>query len=167
MSTPTNTPRKAKAKKPTEPTTKPTTKKQPAKRSKPKPPPVVSVAIPTPPPPSDGWPVAPAHFKSSGQSQWEKGAALWARGELTIQDIEAWTMLCESFDELDHCYGVLEKHGEYQVSSQGGYQEHPALRRIRAVEGKILRYQKLFGLVPHSRKKRPAVQQGVATRKRS
>lgn len=91
---------------------------------------------------------------------------MWARGEIAVCDLEAWQMLCESFDELEHCRSVLDRHGEYQESSQGGYQEHPALRRIRAVEGKILRYQKLFGLVPDARKKRPVAQQGVANRKR-
>lgn len=153
-------------------TTEPPPKKQPAKRTK-QSKPVVPSVVPTPPlapianAASDGWPPAPAEFKDSGRAQWQKGAALWSRGEITVQDMEAWTMLCESFDELDHCYAVLAQHGEYQVSSQGGYQEHPALRRIRALEGKILRYQKLFGLVPESRKKRPAVQQGVTTRKRT
>lgn len=121
---------------------------------------VVSVA-------ADGWPVCPNHLKCSGQSVWAKGEPLWNRGEITVQDVDAYLMYCEAFDELDHCYAVLAQQGEYQESSQGGFQEHPALRRIRAVEGKIFRYQRLFGLVPEARKKRPAVQQGVATRKRT
>jgi P27 family predicted phage terminase small subunit len=116
---------------------------------------------------ADGWPACPNHLKRSAQAVWAKGEPLWNRGEITVQDVDAYLMYCEAFDELDHCYAVLAQQGEYQESSQGGFQEHPALRRIRAVEGKIFRYQRLFGLVPEARKKRPAVQQGVATRKRT
>ncbi len=105
-------------------------------------------------------------LKKAGKAMWKKGAGLWGQGMLTDRDLEAWQMLCEAFDELDHCDEVVKRDGEYQISSQGTFSEHPALRRRRATEQKILRYQKLFGLVPEARKKRPAVQQGVAARKR-
>lgn len=142
------------------------TKKKAAKPRKPRSSPPPKIALPDAIT-SNGWPACPKHLKQSGQTLWAKGEAIWCRGEITIQDMEAWQSYCESFDELDHCYAVLAAHGEYHESSQGGYQEHPALKRIRAIEGKILRYQRLFGLVPEARKKRPAVQQGVATRKRT
>lgn len=142
-----------------------TKKKAKPKARKPRSMPVkIAVVVPVAP---EGWPDCPKHLKQSGQSMWSKGEPMWARGEITVQDMQAWQMLCEWFDELDHCNAVLATHGEYQESSQGGFQEHPALRRIRAIEGNILRYQRLFGLVPEARKKRPVAQQGVATRKRT
>lgn len=113
-----------------------------------------------------GYPDEPKHLKASGKAMWAKGRALWADGTIQGRDIEAWLMLCEAFDELDHCDAVVKKDGEYTISSQGTYSEHPALKRRRATEAKILRYQKVFGLVPDARKKRPAVQQGVASRKK-
>jgi P27 family predicted phage terminase small subunit len=113
-----------------------------------------------------GYPNEPNHLKKSGKAMWAKGRALWTDGTLQTRDLEAWLMFCESFDELDHCDKVLKRDGEYNKSSQGTYSEHPALKRRRATEAKILRYQKLFGLVPEARKKRPAVQQGVTARKR-
>jgi len=111
------------------------------------------------------YPVSPRHLKKSGKAAWKVGIDLWSQGLLVERDLEAWTMLCESFDEIDHCDDVLKRDGEYFPSAQGGMTEHPAIRRRRATESKILRYQKLFGLVPEARKKRPATSQGVATRK--
>src|SRR5688500_4637812 len=102
-----------------------------------------------------GFPECPKGLKASGKTMWKKGAGLWSQGLITDRDIEAWRMLCEAFDEIDHCDKIVSKDGEYQISSQGTYSEHPALRRRRAAEQKVLRYQKLFGLVPDARKKRP------------
>lgn len=113
-----------------------------------------------------GYPEPPEHLKATGREMWAKGRAFWADGTIQTRDIEAWVMMCESFDEIDHCDEVVKRDGEYTMSAQGTYSEHPALRRRRAAEAKILRYQKLFGLVPDARKKRPAVQQGVASRKK-
>jgi P27 family predicted phage terminase small subunit len=112
------------------------------------------------------FPSSPKDLGPHGKAQWAKGRELWNTGVLTELDIVAWKMFCEAFDELSHCDEVLAAKGEYQLSSQGTYSEHPALRRKRATEQKILRYQKIFGLIPDARKKKPSVQQGVATRKR-
>jgi P27 family predicted phage terminase small subunit len=115
---------------------------------------------------SGGFPDYPKSLGESGKEAWAQGRELWNSGTLTARDLDAWRMFAESFDELDHCDFVAKRDGEYSLSSQGTYSEHPVLRRRRATEQKILRYQKLFGLVPDARKKRPAAQQGVATRKR-
>jgi P27 family predicted phage terminase small subunit len=115
---------------------------------------------------SGAFPDATDSLGNSGKAMWVQGRDLWNSGTLTVRDLDAWKMLCESFDELDHCDEIAARDGEYSLSSQGTYSEHPVLRRRRATEQKILRYQKLFGLVPDARKKRPTVQQGVATRKR-
>lgn len=115
---------------------------------------------------SGGFPDVPESLGKSGKAMWCQGRDLWSAGTLTERDLDAWKMLCESFDEIDHCDDVAKRDGEYSLSSQGTYSEHPVLRRRRATEQKILRYQKLFGLVPDARKKRPVAQQGVATRKR-
>lgn len=113
-----------------------------------------------------GYPDAPKHLGDSGREIWAKGRVFWTDGTIQNRDIEAWRMMCEAFDELDHCDDVVARDGEYTMSAQGTFSEHPALKRRRATEQKILRYQKLFGLVPEARKKRPAVQQGVASRKK-
>ena len=112
------------------------------------------------------FPATPTDLGPRGKAAWSKGKDLWITGVLTELDLVAWKMFCEAFDELSHCDEVLSEQGEYQLSSQATYSEHPALRRRRATEQKILRYQKIFGLIPEARKKKPSIQQGVSTRKR-
>lgn len=114
-----------------------------------------------------GFPLPPSHLKRAGKAFWESGKDLWNEGILTNRDLSAWAMFSESFDEIAHCDAITKEHGEYSESSQGGFTEHPALRRRRAAESKIMRFQKVFGIVPEARKKRPSVSQGVATRKTS
>lgn len=113
-----------------------------------------------------GYPEPPEHLHENGKRCWDFGLSMWTDGTLTDRDLQAWTIYCESFDEIAHCDDVIARDGEYSLSSQGTYSEHPALRRRRAAEQKVLRYQKLFGLVPEARKKRPAIQRGVATRQK-
>jgi P27 family predicted phage terminase small subunit len=115
---------------------------------------------------TSAYPSPPKSLKAGGKAIWVKGTDLWNTGILTDRDLDAWQMYCEAFDEITHCDSVVERDGEYTLSSQGTYSEHPALRRRRAAEQKLLRYQKIFGLVPDARKKKPTVQQGVASRKR-
>ena len=114
----------------------------------------------------NGFPEPPEHLLEKGKECWRSGFAMWNDGTITERDLSAWTMYCEAYDEISHCDGVVARDGEYALSSQGTYSEHPALRRRRAAEGKVLRYQRLFGLIPDARKKRPSVSQGVASRPR-
>jgi P27 family predicted phage terminase small subunit len=113
-----------------------------------------------------GFPDVPSHLGKSGKSMWTKGRQLWVDGGLTARDLDGWQKLCEAFDELDECDKAIKKDGRYHESAQGGFTQHPAIRDKRAAQAEILRYFKLFGLVPEARRKRPAVQQGVTSRKR-
>lgn len=112
------------------------------------------------------FPAPPAGLKADGKKAWATGADLWSDGTLTKRDLAAWRIYCEAFDEKAHCIKVLKKAGEYFVSAHGCVMEHPAVKRRNRAEQVIFKHQKLFGLVPEARKKRAAVQQGVASRKR-
>jgi P27 family predicted phage terminase small subunit len=112
------------------------------------------------------FPAAPKHFGASGKEMWAKGKTLWLEGGLTSRDLDGWQKLCEAFDEIDVCDRAIKRDGRYHASAQGGMTQHPAIRDKRAAQAEILRYFKLFGLVPDARRKRPAVQQGVTSRKR-
>ena len=113
-----------------------------------------------------GFPDVPKHLGKAGKEMWAKGKSLWVEGVLTSRDLDGWQKLCEAFDEVNECDKAIKKDGRYHVSAQGGFTQHPAIRDRRAAQAEILRYFKLFGLVPDARRKRPAVQQGVVARKR-
>lgn len=113
-----------------------------------------------------GFPVPPTHLKQHGKKSWESGRALWDEGVITQRDLTNWTLYCEAFDELEHCKKIIKKDGEYQKSPNGCYAQHPAIKRRMQIEHVIRKYSQAFGLIPEARKKRPAVSQGVATRKR-
>lgn len=55
---------------------------------------------------------------------------------------------------------------EYTKINGGAFVQHPAIKRRQQAEAIIRKYSTAFGLIPEARKKRAAVQQGVATRKR-
>lgn len=110
------------------------------------------------------FPPPPSHLGAEGKRAWSEGEELWRVGQLIERDLGAWRLYAEAWDEKDRCIKILKKEGEYFTSAHGCRMEHPAIKRRNRAEGQIYRYQKLFGLVPDARKKRPAVQQGVASR---
>ena len=61
---------------------------------------------------------------------------------------------------------IVLRDGEYVLGPNKCYVQHPAIKRRQQVENVIRKYSQSFGLLPSARKKRPSVQQGVATRKR-
>jgi P27 family predicted phage terminase small subunit len=113
-----------------------------------------------------GFPSPPGHLKEQGKAAWESGLQLWAEGVISQRDIFSWQLYCEAFDEKAHCEMLVKKQGEYQMSPNGCYAQHPAIKRRQQAEATIRKYSVAFGLVPDARKKRAAVQQGVASRKR-
>ena len=112
------------------------------------------------------FPDAPESLGAAGKQAWQRGEALWRDGSLVERDLAAWLNYCKAFDEVAHCEGVAAEHGEYTTTKNGAVCQHPAINRRLNAEKTIFRYEKVFGLVPDSRKKRPAVQQGVQARKR-
>jgi len=113
-----------------------------------------------------GFPVAPKKLGKQGRLAWDSGVALWAEGTIRSRDLFNWNLFCEAVDEKEKCEKILETDGEYQMSPNGCYAQHPALKRRQNCESVIRKYSVMFGLVPDARKKRPAVSQGVATRQK-
>lgn len=113
-----------------------------------------------------GFPPPPKHLRSAGKAAWESGLLLWSEGVITQRDVYSWQLYCEAIDEKNHCESILQRDGEYAVALNGCYVQHPALKRRQQSESVIRKYSVAFGLIPDSRKKRPAAQQGVASRKR-
>lgn len=109
-------------------------------------------------------PKAPEHLGEHGKNAWAFGADLWTEGVITSRDLPEWTLYCEAFDEKAKCIQIVAEQGEYSVSAHGCVMEHPAIKRRQRAEAKIDKYSKAFGLIPDSRKKKPSVQSGVATR---
>lgn len=112
------------------------------------------------------FPPPPKHLATAGKEKWKLGAELWIEGRLTSRDLLNWQLFCEAWDEKAHCEAIVAKDGEYQMCGNGCYAQHPAIKRRKEAEQRIYRYSQVYGLVPESRKKSPAVQQGVAARKR-
>ena len=113
-----------------------------------------------------GYPQPPPQLDAEGRAAWNRGLALWLDGTLQQRDLDAWQAYCAAFDEKKHCETIANRDGEYSLGPNKCYVQHPAIKRRMQAEAVILRYQKLFGLVPDARRKRPAVNQGVASRKR-
>lgn len=112
------------------------------------------------------FPDPPSDLKDSGRKAWLLGRQLWAEGVLTARDMLNWKLFCEAADEKTHCDNIVKKDGEYQMSPNGCYAQHPAIKRRQQAEAVIRKYSVAFGLIPEARKKRPSVQQGVNSRKR-
>ena len=112
----------------------------------------------------NSYPKPPDNLGPEGKAAWAAGEPLWERGQLTDQDLLAWTRYCRLHDEIEHYAKIAKEQGEYTLSQAGTWSEHPALRGRRATIKDMLSLEKLFGLVPDARKKRPAVAQGVASR---
>ena len=113
-----------------------------------------------------GFPVAPKSLGRAGKETWDSGLTLWADGTLTSRDLLNWGLYCEAVDEKKHCEDIAERDGEYALGPNGCYVQHPAIKRRQQAEAVIRKYSTAFGLIPEARKKRAAVQQGVASRKR-
>lgn len=113
-----------------------------------------------------GFPQPPKALGEHGKAAWELGQQLWSDGVITQRDLYNWQLYCEAIDEKNHCQEILARDGEYGVALNGCHVQHPALKRRQQAENVIRKYSVAFGLIPDARKKRPAVQQGVATRKR-
>lgn len=113
-----------------------------------------------------GFPFPPKHLKQHGKKAWETGRVLWEEGVITQRDLANWTLYCEAIEEKEHCEKIIKRDGDYQKTPTGYFVQHPAVKRRMQVEQVIRRYSQAFGLIPEARKKRPAVSQGVATRKR-
>ena len=113
-----------------------------------------------------GFPKPPKHLNEAGKVAWETGQVLWIEGLLTERDLVSWEMYCQAFDEKKHCEAIVLRDGEYVLGPNKCYVQHPAIKRRQQVENVIRKYSQAFGLLPSARKKRPSVQQGVATRKR-
>jgi P27 family predicted phage terminase small subunit len=112
------------------------------------------------------FPKAPATLNATGKKAWELGVDLWADGTMQERDLFNWTLFCEAVQEKEQCEKIIKKHGEYQLSPNGCYAQHPAIKRRQQAENVIRKYSLLFGMLPEARKKRAAVSQGVAQRKR-
>ena len=112
------------------------------------------------------FPEPPKHLNASGKKAWELGIPIWADGTLKDRDLYNWELFCEAVQEKEHCEKLIKKDGDYQMCINGCYAQHPAVKRRQHAEDVIRRYSLLFGLLPEARKKRPAVTQGVAQRKR-
>lgn len=113
-----------------------------------------------------GFPEPPSDLGQAGRQAWELGLPLWADGTLQQRDLINWRLFCEAYDEKAHCEAIIKEHGDYSVAMNGCYVQHPAVKRRQQAENVIRKYSTAFGLIPEARKKRPAVQQGVASRKR-
>lgn len=113
-----------------------------------------------------GFPDAPKHLNAIGNAAWDSGIDLWSDGTLQKRDLINWTLFAEAVQEKAHCESILASNGEYSVAMNGCWVQHPALKRRQQAENVIRKYSAAFGLIPDARKKRPAISQGVATRKR-
>jgi P27 family predicted phage terminase small subunit len=112
------------------------------------------------------FPKPPKALNAIGKKAWEIGCDLWAEGILKDRDLLNWELFCEAVQEKSHCQKVIDRDGEYQLSPNGCFAQHPAIKRRQQAEDVIRKYSLLFGLLPEARKKRPSVAQGVATRPR-
>jgi P27 family predicted phage terminase small subunit len=112
------------------------------------------------------FPKAPSTLSATGKKAWELGVDLWADGTMQERDLFNWTLFCEAVQEKEQCEKIIKKQGEYQLSPNGCYAQHPAIKRRQQAENVIRKYSLLFGMLPEARKKRAAVSQGVAQRKR-
>ena len=110
------------------------------------------------------FPAAPSSLNATGKQAWEIGIDLWAEGTLKDRDLLNWKLFCEAVQEKEHCEKLIKKHGEYQLSPNGCYAQHPAIKGRQHSEDVIRKYSLLFGLLPEARKKRPSIAQGVAQR---
>lgn len=115
---------------------------------------------------AERFPAVPKHLQAAGKRAWATGKELWNEGRLTARDMSNWLLFCEAWDEKAHCERIAKRDGEYQMSPNGCYAQHPAIKRRKEAEQRILKYSQLFGLVPQARRKAAAVQQGVAKRSR-
>ena len=113
-----------------------------------------------------GFPKPPKSLNEAGKVAWGTGQVLWIEGTITERDLSNWQLYCEAFDEKKHCEDIVLRDGEYVLGPNKCYVQHPAIKRRHLVENVIRKYSQSFGLLPSARKKRPSVQQGVATRKR-
>ena len=111
------------------------------------------------------FPMPPKSLNAIGKKAWDIGCDLWAEGVLKERDLLNWGIFCEAVQEKAHCETIIKRDGEYQMSPNGCYAQHPAIKRRQQAEDVIRKYSLLFGLLPEARKKRPASSQGVATRK--
>lgn len=112
------------------------------------------------------FPMPPDSLNETGQAAWDLGVNLWADGTLLERDLLNWQLFCEAIQEKKLCEEIVEHDGEYHFSPNGCYAQHPAIKRRQHAENVIRKYSTLFGLLPDARKKRQAVSQGVAQRKR-
>lgn len=112
------------------------------------------------------FPSAPKDLNATGKRAWDIGIDLWADGTIQERDLFNWGLFCEAVQEKEHCQRIIKEHGEYQLSPNGCYAQHPAIKRRQQAENTIRKYSLLFGMLPEARKKRAAVSQGVAQRKR-
>ena len=114
----------------------------------------------------NGFPQPPKHLNETGKKAWDIGLKLWLEGTIQERDLINWTLFAEAVQEKAHCETILQRDGEYTVAMNGCYVQHPAVKRRQQTENVIRKYSQAFGLIPDARKKRPAVQQGVTSRKR-
>ena len=112
------------------------------------------------------FPTPPEQLDDIGRAAWEVGYDLWSDGTLQKRDLINWTLFCEAVQEKAHCETLTVRDGEYQSAQNGILVQHPAIKRRMQAEAVIRKYSTAFGLIPDARKKRPAVAQGVAQRKK-
>jgi P27 family predicted phage terminase small subunit len=110
------------------------------------------------------FPSPPKSLNASGKKAWEMGLPLWSDGTLQARDMFNWCLFCEAVQEKEHCEKIIKKDGEYHMSANGCYAQHPAIKRRQHAEDVIRKYSLLFGLLPEARKKRPSIANPVAQR---
>jgi P27 family predicted phage terminase small subunit len=91
-------------------------------------------------------------LKTEGRRVWDElYSKLTDAGVLTSSDLNAFVMLCESFDNVKRCDEELRQTGEYYTAPKGQILRHPqAVQRDKYVaERSALMRQ--FGLMPLAR----------------
>lgn len=97
-------------------------------------------------------PKPPTHLGQIGRAKWSDLAPRLAKiGLLTENDLEALTLLCESFEEKSNCETILREQGEYSVLENGYIAAHPAIARLDRAIKRIRQLMAAFGMTPSDR----------------
>ena len=116
------------------------------------------------------FPQPPTALKAAGKKAWKAAKELWDEGSIIRRDLQALEQYCKDLDQIVECETAYKNEGKYTITENGAWMAHPAIKERNDAIGRVMKWQKEFGLIPSAHSEQananPANTKGVAQRKR-
>ena len=104
------------------------------------------------PPKTKRFPNPPAGIGKWGRAFWrERGEPLYDLGLLTVADVPAWTLICETYQRLKEA--DTKRAGEFVEYTKSGSKKHPLMAIVHQEQDRLAALLKEFGMTPVARER--------------